>query len=164
MRTLFKLILSIMIKYFFNFLFTFFVFTHGLYSQYKGGSYDGYYSKLDSNIPDPTVVQNISEEVSDFMLYQNYPNPFNPSTNINFNLLSRSSVTLKVFDITGKIVALLIDNKNFNPGKYNVTFDTRSGLFTNMSSGVYFYKLSLSGTNPKASFNFTDTKKMILTK
>jgi photosystem II stability/assembly factor-like uncharacterized protein len=90
-----------------------------------------------------------------FTLSQNYPNPFNPKTIIEFQFPGKSSdingsrfVILKVYEITGKEVATLV-NQKLNPGVYNVEFDG-SGF----SSGVYFYKLESEG--------FSNTKKMIL--
>ena len=91
-----------------------------------------------------------------FALYQNYPNPFNPNTKIKFDIAktkikSRESVvTLKVFDVTGKEIATLV-NEQLQPGTYEVTFDG-----SQYSSGIYFYQLK--------SNNFIETKKLILLK
>jgi len=88
--------------------------------------------------------------IEDFILEQNYPNPFNPSTIISFTIpkitLSSSSraesreevsgVQLKVYDVLGNVVSVLLD-ENKPAGNYEVIFN--SG---NLSSGVYFYKLS----------------------
>lgn len=87
---------------------------------------------------------------SDFRLEQNYPNPFNPSTNISFQIAKPESVKLNVFDMTGKLVAALI-NGNYNPGNYEIKFNGE-----NLSSGIYYYKLESS--------SFSETKKMILIK
>ena len=84
--------------------------------------------------------------ISDFS--QNYPNPFNPSTNINFTLPKTEYVTLKIYDILGKEVAILI-NQELNAGNHTKTWDAN-----NLSSGVYFYRLTAG--------KFTETKKMIL--
>ncbi len=65
----------------------------------------------------------------------NYPNPFNPSTTINFTVMQRGFVSLKVFDILGRPVAVLI-NQMLAPGTYNTLFDG-----SHLSSGVYFYRL-----------------------
>ncbi len=71
-----------------------------------------------------------------FVLNQNYPNPFNPSTNINYQLPSAGFVSLKVFDISGKEVVSLV-NQNQEPGFYTVKIDA-----SNLSTGMYFYKLN----------------------
>jgi len=70
-----------------------------------------------------------------FYLFQNYPNPFNPNTTMNFQIPSKSHVTLKVFDILGREVATLV-NEEKSPGNYSVNFDG-----TKLSSGAYFYEL-----------------------
>ena len=85
-----------------------------------------------------------------YTLTQNYPNPFNPTTNINFTLPKSGNVTLRVYDITGKEVATLINGYKAAQ-TYHVQFDG-AGL----ASGVYFYTLHTD--------NFTQTKKMILMK
>jgi len=96
-------------------------------------------------------VNNISTAVpAKFSLSQNYPNPFNPSTIIKYNVESRKIVRLVVFDILGKEIATLVNEKQ-NAGTYEVTFDG-SGL----TSGVYFYKLTCG--------DFSEVKKMLLIK
>ena len=85
-----------------------------------------------------------------FELLQNYPNPFNPATSIKFSLPKDNFVTLKVFNILGEIVKLLV-NEEQKAGIHNVEFDA-----SNLSSGVYFYKLEAG--------NFTSIKKMMFIK
>ena len=87
---------------------------------------------------------------SEFALEQNHPNPFNPSTSINFNIPVSAQVTLKVFDVSGKEVANLVDNY-LEAGRHSINFDASS-----LSSGVYYYKLA-SGSN-------VSMKKMLLIK
>jgi len=85
-----------------------------------------------------------------FSLSQNYPNPFNPLTKINFSLPNASKVTLKIYDILGRMVKELV-NEFKDKGVYSVTFDG-----TGLASGVYFYTIE-AGT-------FKETKKMVLVK
>ncbi|MDD5361148.1 MAG: alpha/beta fold hydrolase [Ignavibacteria bacterium] len=87
-----------------------------------------------------------------FALSQNYPNPFNPVTKISFNLPKDFSgnVTLKIFDMTGKEVAQLM-NESLTTGLYEARWDA-----SKFSSGIYFYKLTAG--------SFSDVKKMILVK
>jgi uncharacterized delta-60 repeat protein len=85
-----------------------------------------------------------------FELGQNYPNPSNPNSRINFRIPEAGIVTLKVYDISGKEVAELV-NKNLSSDYYSVDFDG-----TKIASGVYFYVLK--------SANYSETKKMILIK
>jgi hypothetical protein len=86
--------------------------------------------------------------LDDYKLEQNYPNPFNPSTIIRFSLPKAQSVTLEVFDISGRNVSTLISGK-VEKGNNSIQFNPH-----NLSSGIYFYKLT--------SENFTETKKMVL--
>lgn len=100
---------------------------------------------------DPTVsVEKTSDQPSDFFLDQNYPNPFNPSTKISFGIQKPGDVSLKVYDILGREVAELV-NQFLPVGEYSFNFDAAE-----LSSGIYFYKLSSNG--------FTMTRKMILQK
>ncbi|MFA5668481.1 MAG: T9SS type A sorting domain-containing protein [Balneolaceae bacterium] len=77
---------------------------------------------------------------SRFKLEQNYPNPFNPTTNINFTIQKTGNVTLKVYDITGREVATLVNNTRYVSGSHMVTFDA-----SNLASGVYLYSLQADG-------------------
>jgi len=84
------------------------------------------------------------------VLHQNYPNPFNPVTVIEFQLPETRDVTLEIFDITGRRLAVLVDDLR-HAGQHRVNFDA-SGL----ASGVYFYRLTAG--------EFTRSRKMILVK
>ena len=88
---------------------------------------------------------------NNFSLEQNYPNPFNPVTNIRFTLNDVRITTLKVYDVLGREVAVLLNNEMLEAGAHEVPFDA-----THLSSGVYFYKL-IAG-------DFSETKKMLLMK
>jgi hypothetical protein len=83
-----------------------------------------------------------------FELMQNYPNPFNPVTSIKYQVSSISQVVLKVYDLLGKEVAVLV-NEEKPAGRYEVMFNASS-----LSSGVYFYQIQAG--------EFVQTKKMIL--
>jgi len=86
----------------------------------------------------------------EYQLNQNFPNPFNPTTDITFSLKDNSLVTLKVFDILGREVDVLI-NCYLDSGNYSVKFDGSS-----FESGIYFYEIWTK--------NFRDVKKLILLK
>ncbi|MCI0474331.1 MAG: T9SS type A sorting domain-containing protein, partial [Ignavibacteria bacterium] len=128
---------------------------HVIWQDNRNGNHSVYYKR---NPTGNIGIKNISSEVPEkSSLYQNYPNPFNPVTKIRFDVhstplapLQRGTVSLVVYDITGKEVAVLV-NEELQAGSYEVTFDA-SGL----PSGVYYYRLSGS--------NFTESKKMMLVK
>ena len=103
-------------------------------------------------LTNPSIgIQNISTEIpAAFSLKQNYPNPFNPSTNVTFSLVHAGDVKLVVYDVMGREVQTLV-NERLQAGTYDVTFDG-----SRLNSGVYFYKLTANG--------FTDTKRMLLIK
>ena len=82
-------------------------------------------------------IVNVFYDVPDnFTLNQNYPNPFNPTTTINYSIAETAPVTLKIYDVTGREVSVLVDEVK-QPGRYEITFDASS-----FASGVYFYKLN----------------------
>jgi flagellar hook assembly protein FlgD len=88
-----------------------------------------------------------------YALNQNYPNPFNPTTTIRYAVPAEGNVSLRVYDVTGKEVATLV-NGHVNAGTYDIRFDARNSKGTVLASGVYFYQLR--------SGSFTATKKFIL--
>lgn len=92
---------------------------------------------------------NIQNEFN-YELKQNYPNPFNPTTTISFTLKDETYVTLTIFDVLGKKVTTLIDEK-LTSGNHYVEFDG-----SQLNSGIYFYEIKAK--------NFRDIKKFILAK
>ncbi|MEO8512820.1 MAG: PQQ-dependent sugar dehydrogenase [Ignavibacteria bacterium] len=94
---------------------------------------------------------NSNEIPSGFSLEQNYPNPFNPSTTIYYNVGMSSQVNISVFDMTGKEIAVLL-NESKTAGRFSVDWNS-----TGFASGVYFYKMTINGSQ-------TIEKKMVLIK
>ncbi|NIM20556.1 MAG: T9SS type A sorting domain-containing protein [Candidatus Latescibacteria bacterium] len=88
-----------------------------------------------------------------FHLEQNYPNPFNPVTNICFTIPEKSHVSLKVFDVTGRLIDTIVA-KEMKAGTHTVTWDGTDRREQTVASGVYFYKI-VAGSH-------IDTKKMVL--
>ena len=86
----------------------------------------------------------------EYSLSQNYPNPFNPATTISYQIRSAGGVTLRVYDLLGRDVAMLV-NEYQAAGSYTKTFDA-----SRLSSGGYFYRLQAG--------SFVNTKKMVLAK
>lgn len=95
------------------------------------------------------------EPPKNFGLSQNFPNPFNNQTNIEFQLSSRSSIKLEIFNILGQKVKTLI-NEDKSPGYYTIQWNGNSDLGDSMNSGIYFIKFS--------SDKFSDIKKMTFLK
>jgi hypothetical protein len=85
-----------------------------------------------------------------YFLYQNYPNPFNPISDIRYQLSELGFVKLAVYDLLGREVSVLVNEKK-PPGSYEVRFDG-----TGLASGVFFYRLQAG--------DFTQTKTLLLLK
>ncbi|MBS1515145.1 MAG: T9SS type A sorting domain-containing protein [Bacteroidetes bacterium] len=98
-----------------------------------------------------TFINSNGEIVLGFSLSQNFPNPFNPSTIINYQLTINSFVTLNVYDINGKLIKELVNEKQ-SAGSHEVNFSGEG-----LPSGVYYYSLTADGVT-------IDTKKAILLK
>lgn len=126
---------------------------------------------------DPTLV-GVEKEIpplAGYILYQNYPNPFNPSTKIQFRISSLPDgkagfgfVNLMVYDVLGSKIVTLV-NKELPAGEYEVEFNGHSGEGRNLSSGIYFYQLRVTGPelnslNGQAGQEIIQTKKMIYLK
>jgi hypothetical protein len=103
-----------------------------------------------SATPRLSSSENASKVIREFKLSQNYPNPFNPTTTIEFSLNSTQEVSLKVFDVLGREVATLV-NERRAAGSYRVNFDAST-----LSSGTYFYRLQAG--------DVMESKKMMLVK
>ena len=98
-----------------------------------------------------TAVTNAKNGIpNSYSLSQNFPNPINPSTKISYQLPKTSFVTLRVYDILGREVSLLV-NEQQNAGTYEVTFDAN-----HLASGVYFYRIEAG--------SFVQTRKLVLMK
>ena len=100
-------------------------------------------SEFSGTLPTSIDQKHVTELPAEHTLSQNYPNPFNPVTTIRYGLPISEVVTLKVFDVLGKEVAVLLDRVRQQAGWYNYEFDAGS-----LASGLYFYKLE----TPKTSF------------
>lgn len=97
-----------------------------------------------------SVNENESKTPVGFSLSQNYPNPFNPTTTIRFEVPKREFISLKIFDILGREVAVLV-NEELKPGNHEVNWEAMA-----YSSGIYFYCLT--------GLEYSETKKMLLIK
>jgi uncharacterized delta-60 repeat protein len=97
-----------------------------------------------------TVKNTQNNQPKMYALYQNYPNPFNPSTVIKFDISAQSKVSLKIYDVLGKEVAVLV-KQDLKAGNYTYSFRS-----ANLSTGVYFYELTAG--------SYREVKKMMIVK
>ena len=95
-------------------------------------------------------VNDISETPYEFRLYYNYPNPFNPTTIIRYSIANTSKVTLKIYDVLGREVRILV-NEVKSPGQYTTTFNAQD-----LATGIYVYQINAG--------SFIATKKLLLLK
>ncbi len=116
-------------------------------SDVLAGTRDGKVYKISFNI---TSVEGSATIPNEYKLSQNYPNPFNPSTAIDFALVKEGRYSLKIYNVLGQEVAVLI-NKEMNAGHHKITFDA-----SKLATGMYIYRLT--GTNVDIA------KKMLLMK
>ncbi len=113
-----------------------------------------YFQKVDKdgNLGIVTSIKNEEGNIpAEFKLLQNYPNPFNPETNINYSIPEETNVTIKLYDVIGREVKVLV-NERKQPGKYTIKF--KGG---EICSGVYFYRLTTSS-------GYTAVKKLVILK
>jgi hypothetical protein len=121
---------------------------YSVWSDNRSDDKDVYFSK--GKITIVGVEEEANNIPAQFELMQNYPNPFNPSTVIRYNLPISGNVTLKVFDLLGKEVAVLV-NEHKPAGTYEIEFNGMG-----LSSGTYFYQITAG--------NYSSTKKLVLIK
>ena len=107
-------------------------------------------------IGSPTgVLENVTDLPKEFALDQNYPNPFNPSTTIKFALPKDAMVSLKVYDVLGREVRTLV-NQRVSAGYQQVVWDGRNQFGAQVASGIYIYRITAG--------QFISTKKMMMLK
>lgn len=112
----------------------------------------GFHTKTGGDTTFILPVSQISSQVpKEFELEQNFPNPFNPSTKLRFKMSGSGVAVIKIFDMQGKEVSIIV-NEKLNAGEYEYSFNAN-----NLSSGVYFYSLIVDG-------HLIDTKKMLMIK
>ena len=101
------------------------------------------------------------EKASNYKLYAAYPNPFNPSTIICYDLPTTSTVSLIVYDITGREITRLDNNVEKPPGTYSVQWNIYKDDKRNMSSGVYIYRITALSKDRQT---FSKSRKVVLVK
>ena len=128
------------------------VLTMGAYSHYYNGTLKGcIINGIKYGDTSTTYIEQINNIIpNNYSLSQNYPNPFNPTTRIKFDVSKSNNVKIIVYDITGREVQTLV-NEKLQSGTYETTFDG-----SQLTSGVYFYRM--------ISDQYSETKKMLLIK
>jgi hypothetical protein len=110
------------------------------------------YSSFNLNVVNHVSIRKLENKIiNECKLFQNFPNPFNPSTVISYSLLKDSNVKLKLYDVLGKEIASLV-NSYQKCGMYEVTVDMNN---LNLTSGIYFYTLSVGESNLNSVFKET---------
>jgi hypothetical protein len=123
---------------------------HVVWNDGRDGNLEMYYKRNPTG--NPIKVKNISSEIpKNYSLLQNYPNPFNLSTVINYKCSRAGNVKINIFDVTGKEIATLVNEKH-QPGEYEVKWNA-----DNNESGIYFYSMFVDGIK-------VESRKMILIK
>ncbi len=122
----------------------------------NGTEYNKILQPFGSNVSVDVMNLNLSKE-ENYILYQNYPNPFNPATNFEYSIAEKGFVTLRIYNILGKEVANLV-NEKLGPGTYSKKFNA-----VNLASGIYFYQIVVY-PDRKTEQNIIITKKMSLLK
>jgi flagellar hook assembly protein FlgD len=136
--------------------------------EYTDAVHGAYYYKLEAiemdgdtelfgpySVMSSTGVEDKLEMPESFELKQNYPNPFNPSTTISFSLAEYSNVNVTVFDMTGRIVTILVDAA-MDAGTHSVTWNAVDSFGASLPTGAYFYTMTTD--------DFTNTKSMTVIK
>jgi hypothetical protein len=118
-----------------------------------------YYYTMAFVMPDGTEIRSASVKatvgVYSNSLDQNRPNPFNPATEISYRIAGQRLVTLKIYDVAGRLVRTLVDGPQ-DPGVYSVTWNGIDNVGATVSTGVYFYRLNAG--------KYTETRRMVLLK
>jgi hypothetical protein len=122
--------------------------------EYQTGGYGGF-AKIVGGDRKDTETRSSSVVPDKFSLLQNYPNPFNPATVVKFEIVQPAKVSLKIYNILGRLVRVLVDEEKV-AGTYTTYWDGNDQNGQPVSSGIYFYKLDAG--------DFTEVKKMVLIK
>ncbi len=125
-------------------------------AKVSAGNYIAYIGYWTPRIAPPGIEEtnrfNLVQPVV-FSLSPNYPNPVSHRTTIKYSIANTCNVELKLFDVTGRQVAVLV-NENQKPGYYQINWDIRNVSEAQLPNGVYFYRLTAG--------DYTETRKMVV--
>ncbi|MCY4224269.1 MAG: T9SS type A sorting domain-containing protein, partial [Bacteroidetes bacterium] len=93
---------------------------------------------------------------TDFELHSNYPNPFNPSTSFSFTLPLDKRVSVRIYDMNGRLIRTLINDEFYSQGTHSVIWNSLSDAGTQVASGQYIYTLEWG--------RFRQARRMVLVK
>lgn len=121
-------------------------------SCHGSGFADNVAAKMECNQCHPTAhsstaIGRLSPLPAGFALDQNYPNPFNNSTHVKFSLPQREQVSLRIYDVRGRLVRTLIDHEDFDAGTYEASWDGLENSGMDAASGVYLLKIKAGAFN-----------------
>ena len=110
--------------------------------------------------PDPTGTgpERSDKMPQGFALHQNYPNPFNPATTISYEIPAAGHVTIKIYDLTGRLVKVLV-NQNLQPGAHSITWDGTDMRGAKVAAGIYIYQIEFTSIDGR---KWVQSKKMSL--
>ncbi len=116
-----------------------------IYPSFAPSSFQGwngvYVMAIQGRTRSTVGITDEQTEIADgIRLLDAYPNPFNPVSTIPFEIPDTRPVTLKIYDVTGRLVATLAEGKTFGPGRHNIQFDASA-----LASGAYLYTLDTVG-------------------
>jgi len=114
--------------------------------------YSNYTLKLNGIQSETTAVP--EAKPAGLILYANTPNPLNPRTTIRYELPERAPVTLRIFDLSGRLVDVLVEGEVLTAGTHTATWTGRDSQGRAMPSGTYFYRLEAGG--------YSETRRMTL--
>ena len=118
-------------------------------------SYEGFEGEIPSRAPaQPAIQEDQADAVEGPSLRPNRPNPFNPETTIAFDLATAGRVSIRVFDITGRLVRDLIPQEEYRRGTHVVSWDGRDGQGRQVPAGIYFYRIEAG--------EWSETRKMVV--
>jgi len=122
-------------------------------NNYNGGGNDCFVVRIENNLSNlVSVSDNLDKTPEKFNLYHNYPNPFNPETTISFSLQNTEYISMVILDLLGKEVTTLYDGYKMS-GQHSLKWNGKNSNNADVSSGIYFCKLTTSEISKTIKMN-----------